>query len=203
MRMGPWNQPNGRSTQRTQCKSLHYDNKRRWSIKSIAGWTIKSRINQGVKVKIYSTLLLYQRRMDPYVLSRKDYINTMEDNKDVQMLKDEMWTRRQITAEIKMIWRNQVVEETTILEEIWWNGTREQEVCKKLEKKDEQVWEENRLIYVDGRIYVPNSQKIKERILQDNHELVDIGHLGQQQIMDLIKRNYWWPGIKKDVKKYV
>jgi len=41
--------------------------------------------------------------MDPYVLSRKDYINTMEDNKDVQMLKDEMWTRRQITAEIKMI----------------------------------------------------------------------------------------------------
>ena len=76
-------------------------------------------------------------------------------------------------------------------------------MCKKLEKKDEQVWEENRLIYVDGRIYVPNSQKIKERILQDNHELVDIGHLGQQQMMDLIKRNYWWPGIKKDVKKYV
>ena len=37
------------------------------------------------------------------VLSRKDYINTTEDNKDVQMLKDEMWTRRQITAEIKMI----------------------------------------------------------------------------------------------------
>ena len=37
------------------------------------------------------------------VLSRKDHINTTEDNKDVQMLKDEMWTRRQITAEIKMI----------------------------------------------------------------------------------------------------
>jgi len=59
------------------------------------------------------------------VLSRKDHINTIEDNintiednKDVQMLKDEIWTRRQITAEIKMIQRNQVVEETTLLKEI-------------------------------------------------------------------------------------
>jgi len=40
------------------------------------------------------------------ILSRKDHINTMEDNKDVQMLKDEMWTRRQIMAEVKVIRRN-------------------------------------------------------------------------------------------------
>ena len=88
----------------------------------------------------------------------------MEDNQDVQILKDNMWTR-QIMAEIKMIQRNQMVEETTILEEIQWNRTREQEVYKKLEKKDGQAWEENGLIYMDGRIYVPNSQKTKERIL--------------------------------------
>ena len=73
------------------------------------------------------------------ILLRKDHIDTTEDNKDVQMLKNEMWTRRQITAEIKMIWRNQVVEETTLLEEIQWNGTREQEVCKELEKEDGQL----------------------------------------------------------------
>jgi len=52
------------------------------------------------------------------VLSRKDHIDTKEDNKDVQMLEEEMWTRRQITAEIKIIQRSQVVEETTLLEEI-------------------------------------------------------------------------------------
>jgi len=121
----------------------------------------------------------------------------------VQILKDEMWTRRQITAEVKVIRRNQVVEETTILEEIQWNGTREQKVYKELEKKDEQAWEENGLVYVDGKIYVPNNQKIKERILQENHEPVDIGHLGQQQMIDLIKRNYWWLEIKKDIKKYI
>jgi len=52
------------------------------------------------------------------ILSRKDYIDTTEDNKDVQMLKNEIWLRRQIIAEIEMIWGNQVVEKTTILEEI-------------------------------------------------------------------------------------
>ena len=70
------------------------------------------------------------------VLSRKDHIDTMEDNKDIQILKDKIWTRRQIMAEVKMIQRNQVVEETTILEEIQRNRTREQEMCKELEKKD-------------------------------------------------------------------
>jgi len=56
---------------------------------------------------------------------------------------------------------------------------------------------------VDRRIYVPNNQKIKEKIFQENHNLVDIGHPGQQQMMELIKRNYWWLGIKNDVKKYI
>ena len=55
---------------------------------------------------------------------------------------------------------------------------------------------------MDERIYVPNSQKIK-KILQKNHEPVDIGHPEQQRIMNLIKRNYWWLEIKNNVKKYV
>ena len=73
------------------------------------------------------------------------------------MLKDEMWIRRQISVEVKMIWRSQVVEETTILEEIRRNKTKEQEVCKELEKEDGQSFEEDGIVYVDGRIYIPNN----------------------------------------------
>ena len=102
-----------------------------------------------------------------------------------------------------MIQRNQVVEETTLLEEIQQNETKEQEVHRELEKEDGQSWKKNGIVYVDGRIYVLNSQRIKERILKENHELADIGYLEQQQMMELIKRNYWWPGIKNDIKKYV
>ena len=67
---------------------------------------------------------------------------------------------------------------------------KEQEVCKKLEKKDRQAWEVDGIVYMDGRIYIPNSQKIREKILQENRKLVDIEYPGQQWIMDLIKRNY-------------
>ena len=45
-------------------------------------------------------------------------MDTKEDNKDIQMLKEKIWTRQQTTAKVMMIWRNQVVEETTLLEEI-------------------------------------------------------------------------------------
>ena len=96
-----------------------------------------------------------------------------------------------------------MVEETTILEEIRKNKAKEQEVCKELEKEDSQSFEEDGIVYVDGKIYILNNQKIRERILQENHEPVNIGHLGQQMMMKLIKQNYWWPEIKTDVKKYI
>ena len=94
------------------------------------------------------------------VLSRKDQVDTKEDNKDVQMFKDEIWTRRNTMAKVMLIWRNQMVEETTLLEEIWRNNTKKQEVLKKLEKNKGQAWEDDKIVYVEGRIYVPNNWRI-------------------------------------------
>ena len=53
------------------------------------------------------------------ILSRKDQVNTIEDNKNIKMLKDKLWTRQvSMEAEVVVIRENQVVEETTLLEEI-------------------------------------------------------------------------------------
>jgi len=30
-----------------------------------------------------------------------------------------------------------------------------------------------------GRIYIPNNKKLREKILQENHDSGDVGHLGQ------------------------
>jgi len=60
-----------------------------------------------------------------------------------------------------------------------------------LEKQDGFTWEEDRVIYIEGRIYVLNNQKIKEEILKENHDLVDVGHPGQHRILELLKRTYW------------
>jgi len=36
---------------------------------------------------------------------------------------------------------------------------------------------------MEGRMYVPNSKKLKEKILQENHDSVDIEYPGQQRIL--------------------
>ena len=61
------------------------------------------------------------------ILSKKDQVNTKEDNKDVQLLKDKLWQRR-TTAEIIIMGENKTREENGILKEIRRNATREKEV---------------------------------------------------------------------------
>jgi len=73
------------------------------------------------------------------VLSRKDQVNTTEDNKNVQLLKKKIWIRKIMIAEVKIIQRNQVVEETTLLNKIRRNQTKEKKVQKELEKDEGQA----------------------------------------------------------------
>ncbi len=56
---------------------------------------------------------------------------------------------------------------------------------------------------MEGRIYVLNNKKIKEEILKENHDSVDVRYPGQHRMLELLKRTYWWPGLKQDVKRYV
>jgi len=59
------------------------------------------------------------------------------------------------------------------------------------------------VVYIEGRIYIPNNRKIKEEILKENHDLPNMGHPGQHRMLEVIKRIYWWPGLKEDIKKYI
>jgi len=125
-----------------------------------------------------------------------------EDNKDIQLLKEGLWSRR-ITAEITMIGRKTMAEEYDIIKEIRKNSTREKEVVQALVKQDELTWEEDGVVYMEEKIYVPNNKRIREEILKENHNSVDVGHPEQHRMLELLKRMYLWPGFKEDVKKYV
>jgi len=91
--------------------------------------------------------------MKANILSRKDQMNTQDDKKDVQMLKEELWKRRTI-AVIMMLRRNSMIEKTELLKKIQQNRTREQEVIQELKKEAGQTWEDN------GIVYIPNNKKI-------------------------------------------
>jgi len=141
------------------------------------------------------------------ILSRREKVDMKEDSQDTQMLKEELWIRRTTNQDgtpiILLRQEHLQVMEEGIQEQIKKIQTREQEVTRQLEKKDGQTWKENRIIYIDGKIYVPKNRQLQDEILSDNHNPPDVGHPGQHRMMELIKRNYWWPGIHNNVQKYV
>ena len=103
-----------------------------------------------------------------------------------------------------MIKRKTTVEKSNILKEIREKNTiREKEVIQALKKEDGLTWEEDGVVYIEGRIYFPNNKKIREEILKENYDSVDIRHPGQHRMLELLKRTYWWPGLKEDVKRYI
>jgi len=93
-------------------------------------------------------------------------------------------------AEITIIKRKMTAEESDILKEIKKNTTKEKEVVQALRKEDSLTWKEDRVVYMEERIYIPNSKKIREDILKKNHDSVDIRHLGQHRMTELLKRTY-------------
>ena len=46
------------------------------------------------------------------------------------------------------------------------------------------------MAYIEGRVYMPNKKEIREEILKEHHDPVDIGHPGQHRMMELLKRTY-------------
>ena len=58
------------------------------------------------------------------ILLRKDQVNTKEDNKNVQLFKEELWTRK-TTVEVTMLKRTMIMDKLEILEKIKRNNTRE------------------------------------------------------------------------------
>ena len=85
------------------------------------------------------------------ILLRKDHVDIQDDNKDIQILKEELWMKR-TTAEVMILQRNKMVKETNLLEEI----------VQELKKDNGQLWKDDGIVYVDRQIYIPNNRKIQE-----------------------------------------
>ena len=83
------------------------------------------------------------------ILSRKDQVDIWEDNKDVKILKEELWTRR-TTVKITMLKRYKLLEDSNLLKEIQRNNTREQEVEQELKIENGLAWKQDGIIYIEG-----------------------------------------------------
>ncbi|KAF8756857.1 hypothetical protein RHS01_03817 [Rhizoctonia solani] len=61
--------------------------------------------------------------------------------------------------------------------------------------------EDEDLLWYRGKLVVPDSEPLKERLLREFHDSPLAGHPGQQRTLELISRSYWWPGMKSSPPK--
>jgi len=80
------------------------------------------------------------------------------------------------------------------------------EEMKKTKVKEirENEWKiEGGIVLKEGKVYVPKDEELRAEVIQLHHNVPAVGHGGQWKTVELVMRNYWWPGVIRDVGRYV
>jgi hypothetical protein len=62
---------------------------------------------------------------------------------------------------------------------------------------------EDGILMYKGKIYVPNSSELKNTVLREMHNVPYVGHLGYQKTIVVVRSQYFWPRMKKEVTNYI
>ena len=54
-----------------------------------------------------------------------------------------------------------------------------------------------------GRVYVPNDPQLCHDLVHAHHSTAVAGNPGQWKMLELVSRNYWWPGLSRYIAKFV
>ena len=108
----------------------------------------------------------------------------MEKDNEEQMLVKKEW------LEVKKI---RVVE--VIIE-----GVDLLDKVRKCEARDDEVIG---LMLKEEKVYVPKDEKLRMEVIRLHHNMPIRGHGGQWKTVELVTRNFWWPGVTREVKQYV
>lgn len=71
------------------------------------------------------------------------------------------------------------------------------------EKQSDDALDAAGKLYYKGRLYVPNQNSIRNLILDEYHRSHYVGHPGYQKMVTTLRKGYYWPGMKKDVARYL
>ena len=102
--------------------------------------------------------------------------------------------------------------EVGLVEKIRKAGSKDEEVVRVVEKMKKAGVKELRgnewkikgdLVLREGKIYVPKDEELRGEIIRLHHNVLAAGHGGRWKTVELVTRNYWWPGVTRDIEKYV
>lgn len=61
----------------------------------------------------------------------------------------------------------------------------------------------NQCLYYRNRVFVPNSENWREKVVRELHSGHEGGHSGYLRTYKRVSRSFCWPGMKKVIRKYV
>jgi len=133
-------------------------------------------------------------------------VGVERDNENETLVKKE-WLENRRTEKVEII-----VDGVDLLEEVKRSKVRDNEVVKAVEEmkkvgvkmlRNEERRETDGIMYKEGKVYVPKDNKLRAEIIRLHHDTPVGGHGGQWKTVELVTRNFWWPGVTKEVKRYV
>ena len=62
---------------------------------------------------------------------------------------------------------------------------------------------EGELVLKEGKVYVPKNEELRAEVIRLHHNILTAGYGGKWKTVVLVTRNYWWPGVTRDVGRYV
>ena len=57
------------------------------------------------------------------------------------------------------------------------------------------------LLFYQGLLYVPESCRLQ--VLQDRHDALAAGHFGRAKTFELVSHDFWWPGLRRHIAKFI
>ena len=62
---------------------------------------------------------------------------------------------------------------------------------------------EGELVFKEEKVYVPKDKELRAEVIWWHHNVPAAGYGGKWKTVKLVTRNYWWPGVTRDVGKYI
>jgi len=72
---------------------------------------------------------------------------------------------------------------------------------KELQGEEWQIEED--LVLKEGKVYVLKNEELRAEVIRLHHDVPATGHRGCWKTVELVTRNYWWPGVTRNVGKYM
>jgi len=61
---------------------------------------------------------------------------------------------------------------------------------------------EGELVLKEGKVYMLKDKELRTEIIWLHYDVPIAGHGGKWKMVEFVTRNYWWPGITREVGRY-